>query len=156
MYLIGIFSYIDSQESNQLYSGESSLRANTVCLSRKATFCASFSKPNKLDPGPGNNYEFEVFIRGKKDPQSGLVINLTEIKKHLSQVIQLVDHKCLDKELPGFDRVDSSFYDLANFLFVSMSKELSNDSQLDSIIFERAILRRGDELEVEVIGQLES
>ncbi|MGD1154663.1 MAG: 6-carboxytetrahydropterin synthase [Terriglobia bacterium] len=53
--------------------------------------------------GHGHNYTVEVTVGGEIDPLTGMVLDLKELKALLEQeVIQLMDHKFLNKEVPAF------------------------------------------------------
>ncbi len=53
--------------------------------------------------GHGHNYQLEVTVAGKVDPTTGMVIDLKELKSLLeSEVLQLMDHRFLNKEVPVF------------------------------------------------------
>jgi 6-pyruvoyltetrahydropterin/6-carboxytetrahydropterin synthase len=53
--------------------------------------------------GHGHNYTVEVTVGGEIDPATGMVLNLRELKQLLEQeVLQLMDHKFLNKEVPAF------------------------------------------------------
>jgi 6-pyruvoyltetrahydropterin/6-carboxytetrahydropterin synthase len=53
--------------------------------------------------GHGHNYQVEVTVSGAVDPATGMVVDLKELKVLLEQeVIQLMDHKLLNKEVPAF------------------------------------------------------
>lgn len=53
--------------------------------------------------GHGHNYGVEVTVGGEIDPATGMVLNLKELKVLLEQeVLQLMDHKFLNKEVPAF------------------------------------------------------
>uniref|UniRef100_A0A1A8CGF2 6-pyruvoyl tetrahydrobiopterin synthase n=3 Tax=Nothobranchius TaxID=28779 RepID=A0A1A8CGF2_NOTKA len=53
--------------------------------------------------GHGHNYKVEVTVRGKIDPITGMVMNLTELKRCIEEVIMIpLDHKNLDKDVPYF------------------------------------------------------
>jgi 6-pyruvoyltetrahydropterin/6-carboxytetrahydropterin synthase len=53
--------------------------------------------------GHGHNYTIEVTVGGVIDPATGMVLNLKELKALLDQeVLQLMDHKLLNKEVPAF------------------------------------------------------
>ncbi|HLG66022.1 MAG TPA: 6-carboxytetrahydropterin synthase [Ktedonosporobacter sp.] len=92
-----------------------------VYLTRRATFSAAHrlwnahlsekenfalydkcANPN----GHGHNYTLEVTVRGEPDPQTGMVLNLTELKKITKeQVIDWVDHKNLNYDVPWLEGV---------------------------------------------------
>jgi len=53
--------------------------------------------------GHGHNYTVEVTVGGPIDPTTGMVLDLKELKALLEhEVIQLWDHKFLNKEVPAF------------------------------------------------------
>jgi len=54
--------------------------------------------------GHGHNYVLEVTIQGTPDPQTGMVMNLTELKHAMSeQIIKWVDHKHLNYDVPWLE-----------------------------------------------------
>lgn len=53
--------------------------------------------------GHGHNYTVEVTVGGEVDPTTGMVMDLKEIKKLLErEVLELMDHRFLNKEVPTF------------------------------------------------------
>ena len=96
-----------------------------VYLTRKAEFSASHSYHNpELTPeenrrifgkcnnphGHGHNYTLEVTVKGPVNQQSGFVVNLTDLKEMMNrEVIETVDHRFLNKEIPEFrDRIPTT------------------------------------------------
>ncbi|GCE10288.1 6-carboxytetrahydropterin synthase [Tengunoibacter tsumagoiensis] len=56
--------------------------------------------------GHGHNYILEVTVRGTPDPQTGMVMNLTDMKKIMNeQVVDWVDHKHLNYDVPWLEGV---------------------------------------------------
>lgn len=89
-----------------------------VYLTRKAEFSAShyyhnpefsseenqriFGKCNNPN-GHGHNYTLEVMVKGQVDAQSGFVVDLKELKEIMNrEVLEALDHRFLNKELPEF------------------------------------------------------
>ncbi len=89
-----------------------------IYVTRRAEFSAShfYHNPN-LSPdenrrifgkcanphGHGHNYTVEVTVAGEINPTTGMVMDLKELKKLLeSEVLDLMDHKFLNKEVPAF------------------------------------------------------
>lgn len=89
-----------------------------VFLTRKAEFSAShyyhnpeftqqenqriFGKCNNPH-GHGHNYMLEVTVKGQVDPRSGFVVDLKELKDIMNrEVIDALDHRFLNKEVPEF------------------------------------------------------
>jgi|SRR5579871_6061842 len=92
-----------------------------MVLTRRAEFSASHvcASPKLSDAenralyglaanpnGHGHNYVVEVSIEGKPDAVTGMVFDLRELKEILNaQVIEPMDHRFLNREVPPFDRV---------------------------------------------------
>ena len=89
-----------------------------VYLTRKAEFSAShhyhnpefsaeenqriFGKCNNPN-GHGHNYTLEVTVKGSVDPRTGFVVDLKRLKEIMNQeVIEALDHRYLNKEVPEF------------------------------------------------------
>jgi len=89
-----------------------------IYLTRKAEFSAShryhnpefspeenrriFGKCNNPH-GHGHNYTLEVTVKGEIDARSGFVVDLKELKEVLNrEVIEVFDHRFLNKEVPEF------------------------------------------------------
>src|SRR5207244_420442 len=89
-----------------------------IYLTRRAEFSASHFYHNPdLSPeenrrifgkcnnphGHGHNYTVEVTIAGEVNPTTGMVLDLKDLKKVLeAEVLQLMDHRFLNKEVPAF------------------------------------------------------
>jgi 6-pyruvoyltetrahydropterin/6-carboxytetrahydropterin synthase len=52
--------------------------------------------------GHGHNYTLEVTVRGPVDPDTGMVIDLAEMDSMVHTVIERLDHRHLDREVPAF------------------------------------------------------
>ncbi len=92
-----------------------------MLLTRKAEFSASHvcSNPawsreeNERIYGPaanphghGHNYVVEVTVEGQPDAVTGMVFDLKELKAILNEeVVEPMDHRFLNHEVPPFDRV---------------------------------------------------
>jgi 6-pyruvoyltetrahydropterin/6-carboxytetrahydropterin synthase len=89
-----------------------------VYLTRKCEFSAShyyhnpdftpeenqriFGKCANLN-GHGHNYTLEVTVKGEVDPTTGFVVDLKRLKDILNnEVIEAMDHRHLNKEIPEF------------------------------------------------------
>jgi len=56
--------------------------------------------------GHGHNYVLEVTLEGEPDPVTGMVFDLSRLKQILGEaVINDMDHRFLNREVPPFDRV---------------------------------------------------
>lgn len=64
--------------------------------------------------GHGHNYVLEVTLTGDPDPVTGMVFDLRELKEILNrEVVDPMDHRFLNKEVPPFDRVVPTTENLA-------------------------------------------
>lgn len=89
-----------------------------VYLTRKAEFSAShyyhnpelsaeenqrlFGKCNNPH-GHGHNYTLEVTVKGEVDARSGFVVDLKQLKDIMTrEVIEVLDHRFLNQEIPEF------------------------------------------------------
>jgi len=71
--------------------------------------------------GHGHNYVFEVMVKGEVDKKNGMVMNLTDLKKHIKdEVMDVLDHKNLDLDVPYFKDVVSTTENLAIFIWNSL------------------------------------
>jgi 6-pyruvoyltetrahydropterin/6-carboxytetrahydropterin synthase len=53
--------------------------------------------------GHGHNYTLEVTVAGDVDPVTGMVLDLKDLKKLVEdEVLELMDHRFLNKEVPAF------------------------------------------------------
>src|SRR6266852_9806820 len=98
-------------------------------LTRKAEFSASHVCANpewseernhavygaNANPnGHGHNYVVEVTVEGAPDPLTGMVFDLRELKEILNEeVVEPMDHRFLNREVPPFDRVVPTTENLA-------------------------------------------
>ncbi|XP_070707995.1 6-pyruvoyl tetrahydrobiopterin synthase [Pempheris klunzingeri] len=75
--------------------------------------------------GHGHNYKVEVTVRGKIDRATGMVMNLTDLKRCIEDVIMTpLDHKNLDKDVPYFAGVVSTTENVAVYIWDNMVKVL--------------------------------
>ena len=90
-----------------------------MLITRKAEFSAShvcsspalspaeneglYGKESRLH---GHNYVLEVTVRGEVDPVHGMVLDLKALKDIIRrEVLDVYDHRFLNREVPPFDRV---------------------------------------------------
>jgi len=82
------------------FSASHRLWSNQLTEAENYALYEKCANPN----GHGHNYVLEVTIRGTPDPQTGMVMNLTELKHAVSeQIIKWVDHKHLNYDVPWLE-----------------------------------------------------
>lgn len=111
-----------------------------VFLTRKAEFSAShyyhnpeftpeenrrvFGKCNNPN-GHGHNYTLEVTVRGQVDSRSGFVVDLKELKEIMNrEVIEALDHRFLNKEVPEFAKAIPTTENLAISIWQRLKPKL--------------------------------
>lgn len=52
--------------------------------------------------GHGHNYELHVTVSGPINPDTGMIINLTRLKKEVNEILDHFDHKYLNVDTPFF------------------------------------------------------
>lgn len=55
--------------------------------------------------GHGHNFVLEVTVKGEIDPRTGMVFNLRDLKAVMSEVVEGLDHKNLNADVPAFKSV---------------------------------------------------
>jgi len=56
--------------------------------------------------GHGHNYVLEVTLEGDPDPETGMIFDLKRLKEIIQEaVVDPMDHRFLNYEVPPFDRV---------------------------------------------------
>lgn len=98
------------------------MTATRVLITRRFDFSASHhywrtewsAAENEAAFGPnvrqhGHNYRLEVSIEGPVDPQTGMILNLTEVKHLVGRVLERYDHRNLNVDHPAFsDRLPTT------------------------------------------------
>jgi 6-pyruvoyltetrahydropterin/6-carboxytetrahydropterin synthase len=112
-----------------------------VYLTRKAEFSAShyydnpklsraenqriFGKCNNPN-GHGHNYTLEVTVKGPVNAQSGFVVDLRDLKEIMSrEVLDTLDHRFLNKEVPEFVTAIPTTENLAIAIWQRLAPKLS-------------------------------
>ena len=100
-----------------------------MLITRRAEFCASHvcyqplltpDQNNHLygaaanRNGHGHNYVLEVTLEGEADPVTGMIFDLKKLKEIINEkVVEPMDHRFLNYEVPPFDRVVPTTENLA-------------------------------------------
>lgn len=83
-------------------------------------------------PAHGHNYMLEVTVSGEVDPQTGMVINLFDLKQVLLAVIEEFDHMNFNLDMPYFkDRIPTS-ENIARVLWTKLAAQ-SDIGTLDTV-----------------------
>jgi len=135
-----------------------------ICITKKFEFSAShrywrkeWSKQKNeaifglcTSPyGHGHNYELHVTIKGKIDPETGMIINLTSLKQHVTVVLKKFDHKFLNLDTPFFETKIPTTENVALVLFEQIKNELEGKGAFK--LFKIRLYEKSD-LYVDIIG----
>lgn len=69
----------------------------------------------------GHNWKVEVIVSGKNLGQADMLIDFSELKKILQQVLQQLDHRLLNEVKP-FDRINPTAENIAAYIFNQLIK----------------------------------
>jgi 6-pyruvoyltetrahydropterin/6-carboxytetrahydropterin synthase len=76
--------------------------------------------------GHGHNYIVEVTLKGEPDPISGMVIDLKRVKDILEEeVVEPMDHRFLNYEVPPFDRTVPTTANLAKEIWRRLERRFA-------------------------------
>lgn len=67
--------------------------------------------------GHGHNYCLEVTVEGEVDPETGMIINLDDLKKIMKEVLRDFDHKHLNEDNPHFKELVPTTENIAKVLW---------------------------------------
>ena len=100
--------------------------------------------------GHGHNYVVEVTVAGAPHPQTGMIMDLKDLKQIIEdQVIEPMDHRFLNHEVPPFDHVVPTAENLA----VEIWRRLESKVKTDRAQLHRVRLWETNDLYVEVSAQ---
>jgi 6-pyruvoyltetrahydropterin/6-carboxytetrahydropterin synthase len=92
-----------------------------------------FGKCNNLY-GHGHNYVLEASVRGEVDPDSGYLIDMKDLKDVLNRtVVDDVDHKHMNHEVPWLEGINPTAENLARIFFERVEPELPDGIELASL-----------------------
>jgi len=113
-----------------------------VYLTRKAEFSAShyYHNPKLSDEenrrlfgkaanpnGHGHNYTLEITVKGSVNPTSGFVVDLKQLKENMHrEVLDAMDHRFLNKEVPEFATTIPTTENLAIAIWQRLAPKLNH------------------------------
>lgn len=101
------------------FSASHRLHSHRLSAEENKKLYGKCNNPN----GHGHNYIVEVVVKGEVDPVTGMVMNLSDLKKAIEEsIMKVVDHKNLDLDVPWFR--DNGFISTTENLAVFLWKQL--------------------------------
>jgi 6-pyruvoyltetrahydropterin/6-carboxytetrahydropterin synthase len=92
--------------------------------------------------GHGHNYELHVTITGPIDPDTGMIINLTDLKQMVKVVLEDFDHRYLNLDTPFFKDQIPTTENIARVLFDRIDAELESKTSFQ--LFKIRLYERSD------------
>ncbi|XP_017779538.1 PREDICTED: 6-pyruvoyl tetrahydrobiopterin synthase [Nicrophorus vespilloides] len=107
-----------------------------------------YGKCNNIN-GHGHNYIVEVTLFGEVDQRTGMVMNLTDLKAEMeTAIMDVADHKNLDKDVAYFKDVPSTTENVAIFFWCNLKQTMKKPSLLYEIKIHETenniVIYRGD------------
>ena len=106
-----------------------------------------------LPNGHGHNYTLEVAVSGEPDPDTGMVINLVDLKSAVEGVLVEFDHKHLNLDTPWFTDRQPTTENLAAVLWDRIADALDG-AALSHATLSRLRLYEADDLYVDYFGAI--
>jgi len=79
--------------------------------------------------GYGHNYELEVSVEGEADPQTGMVVNLTDLDRVLrEEVDRPLDHRNLNQDIPEFAQAPPTAENLAAWIWRRVAARIAAEA----------------------------
>jgi 6-pyruvoyltetrahydropterin/6-carboxytetrahydropterin synthase len=99
--------------------------------------------------GHGHNYALQVSVRGKIDPESGMVIDLGELKRITQErVVDRVDHRNLNNDVDFLRGVIPTAENLARAFWQQLAPAIKHGSLYEVVLQEtekNSVVYRGED-----------
>ena len=88
---------------------------------------AAFGEESRAKHGTGRNYIAYFIFAGRVDPITGMLINISEIKKRAAEIVdEQFDHKFLNEDNPAFRDLAPTAENIARQLFADVGPRFSD------------------------------
>ena len=78
--------------------------------------------------GYGHNYELEVAVAGNADPQTGMVVNLTDLDRVLREEVDApIDHRNLNRDVPEFAHASPTAERVAEWIWNRVAARIQRE-----------------------------
>jgi 6-pyruvoyltetrahydropterin/6-carboxytetrahydropterin synthase len=78
--------------------------------------------------GYGHNFTLEVAVEGRIDPDSSMVVNLTDLDRLLKEEVDApLDHRNLNRDVPGFEAVTPTAENIAAWIWRRVSARIERE-----------------------------
>ncbi|NBC26329.1 MAG: 6-carboxytetrahydropterin synthase [Bacteroidetes bacterium] len=84
----------------------------------------------------GHNYQLEVTVAGEADPDTGYVIDLSDLKHIINdKILDKCDHKNLNKEVPFLDGIIPTSENLVKAFFQELEDNINETAYGSSFLY---------------------
>ncbi len=105
------------------------------------------------DEGPhgyGHNYELEVAVEGRIDPETAMIVNLTDLDRILKEEVDRpLDHRNLNRDVPDFAGVSPTAERLAAWIWSRVDARIGREGWPCRLARLRLKLEPGFSVEIE-------
>ncbi|KAI9202006.1 6-pyruvoyl tetrahydrobiopterin synthase-like protein [Polychytrium aggregatum] len=91
-----------------------------------------FGKCNHIH-GHGHNYDVEVTVKGMVDPLTGMVMNITDLKIAMKDVLKDLDHRHLDMDVLYFKTRPSTAENIAIYIWEMLEPRIPAQAHLHEV-----------------------
>ena len=78
--------------------------------------------------GYGHNYELELELEGRADPETGMVVNLTAIDRILREEVDVpLDHRSLNRDVPEFSATPPTAENVALWIWRRVASRVKRE-----------------------------
>jgi len=103
-----------------VFSAAHRLHAAQLSEAENQALYGKCNNPN----GHGHNYTLEVTVGGPIDSATGMVIDLVDLDRTVGGVLEALDHRFLDREVPGFAEQTSTAENIVVYLWGELAPRL--------------------------------
>lgn len=73
----------------------------------------------------GHNWKVEVVLEGHTLDNAGMILDFGILKAFLKEILNMLDHKCLNDDLDFFKNLSPSSEHIAQFIYNSLKEKLT-------------------------------
>jgi 6-pyruvoyltetrahydropterin/6-carboxytetrahydropterin synthase len=100
--------------------------------------------------GYGHNYALEVAVEGEIDPETSMVVNLSDLDRILKEEVDApLDHRNLNRDVPEFAGLPPTAENLAAWIWKRISARIAREAWPCRLVHLRLRLTPGFAVEIE-------
>ena len=100
--------------------------------------------------GYGHNYTLEVAVEGEVDPQTAMVVNLTDLDRVLKEEVDApLDHRNLNHDVPEFSETPPTAENVAAWVWKRVAARIASEGWPCRLVHLRLTLEPGFAVEIE-------